>query len=234
MLPWSWVADSGYVRPSLVSLTPLSKPGALERSDRERVEPDARADPARVRTAVAKRQGHHAVRHAGEDPDGKLERAARVVDTDHVFVRETECLGGLRAHERGVVPRELGEGIGKLLQPPVVREPAVVKRRRGTNTISRPPADPLGARRRRSTGRRAPQRLRRDIGNDFGKLAAGKQPVMQDAVPLLVELGLAQDRFPGVAHDVVAGTILAADHQPQHFDRRFVRRTAEGSAAGRR
>ena len=30
MLPWSCVAESGYVRPSLVSLTPLSKPGALE------------------------------------------------------------------------------------------------------------------------------------------------------------------------------------------------------------
>ena len=42
---------------------------------------------------------------------------------------------------------------------------------------------------------------------------------MQDAVPLLVELGLSQDRFPGVAHDVVAGTILVPDHQPQHFNR---------------
>ena len=41
---------------------------------------------------------------------------------------------------------------------------------------------------------------------------------MQDAVPLPVELGLAQDRFPGLPHDVVAGTILAPDHQPQHFD----------------
>ena len=41
---------------------------------------------------------------------------------------------------------------------------------------------------------------------------------MQDAVPLPVELGLAQDRFPGLPHDVVAGTILASDHQPQHFD----------------
>ena len=30
MLPCSWVAESGYVRASLVSLTPLSKPGALE------------------------------------------------------------------------------------------------------------------------------------------------------------------------------------------------------------
>ena len=41
---------------------------------------------------------------------------------------------------------------------------------------------------------------------------------MQDAVPFLVELGLAQDWFPCLAHDVVAGTILAPDHQPQHFD----------------
>ena len=81
-------------------------------------------------TAVAKREGDHAVRHAGEDPDGKLERAARVIETDHLLVRKTERLGGLRAHERGVVPGELGEGIGKLLQPPVVREAAVVKRRR--------------------------------------------------------------------------------------------------------
>ena len=30
MLPWFWVADSEYVRASLVSLTPPSKPGALE------------------------------------------------------------------------------------------------------------------------------------------------------------------------------------------------------------
>ena len=42
---------------------------------------------------------------------------------------------------------------------------------------------------------------------------------MQDAVPLLVELGLSENRFPGVADDVVAGTILVHDHHPQHFDR---------------
>jgi hypothetical protein len=44
---------------------------------------------------------------------------------------------------------------------------------------------------------------------------------MQDAVPLPVELGLSKDRFPGLTHDVVAGTILADDHQPQHFNRGF-------------
>ena len=118
MLPWSWVAESGCVRPSLVSLTPLSKPGALGASDRERVEPDPRADPTRVRTAVAERQGDHAVRHAGEDPDGKLERAAGIVETDPILVRETERFGGLRAHERGVVPGQLGEGSGSSCSHP--------------------------------------------------------------------------------------------------------------------
>ena len=174
----------------------------------ERVEPDPRANPARVRTAIADRQRDHAVRHAREDGDGKLERAARVIETDHVLARQTERFGGLRAHERGVVPGELGEGIGKLLQPPVVREPAVVKRRRGKeHDLQATPGSrrrPGPRRRRRRSGRPSSARgsaVR--VGNDFGKLAAGKQPIVQDAVPLRVELALAQDRGPGLPHDVV-------------------------------
>ena len=131
MLPWFCVVDSGYVRAEPGHFDAAVEARGLGASDRERVEPDARADPPRVRTAIAERQGDHAVRHAGEDPDRKLERAARVLDTDHLLARNTERLGGLRAHERGVVPRELGERIGKLLQPSVVREAAVVKRRGG-------------------------------------------------------------------------------------------------------
>ena len=130
MLPWFWVADSGYVRASLVSVPPRQSRGRGA-SNLERVEPDARADPAGVRTAIAERQGDHAVRHAGEDRDGKLERAPRVIETDQVLARKTERLGGLQAYQRGVVPRELGEGVGKLLQPPVVGEAPVVKRWRG-------------------------------------------------------------------------------------------------------
>ncbi len=41
---------------------------------------------------------------------------------------------------------------------------------------------------------------------------------MQDAVPFRVELARAQDGLPGLPHDVVAGTILVADDQPQHFN----------------
>ena len=203
-------------------------------SDPERVEPDARADPARVRTAIAERQGDHAVGHAGEDRDGKLERAARVIETDHILARKTERFGGLRAHERRVVPGELGERIGKLLQPPVVREAPVVKRGRGEEHDLQARRRCTGAARHRSRRRELRQRLRGEFGDNFWKLAAGKQPIVQDAVPLPVELGVAQDRIPGLPHDVVAGTILASHHQPQHFNRRIVRRTAEGSAAGRR
>src|SRR6266571_5865769 len=41
---------------------------------------------------------------------------------------------------------------------------------------------------------------------------------MQETVPLSAEFGLAQDWFPGLPHDVVAGTVLASGHEPQHFD----------------
>ncbi len=73
----------------------------------------------------------------------------------------------------------------------------------------------------RALADRAPelrQGLRDEFGHNFWKLAAGKESIMEDAVPLPVELG-AQDRFPRLLHDVVAGPILAADHQPQHFNR---------------
>src|SRR5207253_1596694 len=77
----------------------------LGRSDFECIEPDSRSNPSGALTTVAKGEGHHIVRHAWEDPDWKLERAARVIDTHHLLVGKTEGLGGLRAHERGVVPR---------------------------------------------------------------------------------------------------------------------------------
>ena len=73
---------------------PAGKARCRGASDRERIEPNPRADPACVRTAVADRQGDDAVRHAGENPDGNLERAARVLDADHLLVRTVRCLEG--------------------------------------------------------------------------------------------------------------------------------------------
>ena len=204
-------------------------------SDFERVEPDPRADTARVRTTIAERQRDHAVRHSGDEPDGELERAARIFETDHILARHTERLGRLRAHERGVVPGQLGEGIGKLLQPPLVREAAVVKRRGREE-------DDLQAARRctprftgtRDRARELGQGLRGESGDNFWKLAAGKESIMQDAIPFVVELG-PQNRFPRLLQRRrMPETILACDHQPQYFDGGFVHRTAAGSAAGRR
>ncbi len=62
------------------------------------------------------------------------------------------------------------------------------------------------------------QGLRGESGDNFGKLAAGKQSIVQDAVPLALELARTQDRVPGLPHDVVAGALLASHDQPQHFD----------------
>ena len=93
----------------------------------ERIEPDSRSNPSRARTTVTKGERHDAVRHPWKDRDRQFERAARIIEADHIPARDTERLRHLRAHERGVVPRQLRERIRKLLQPPVVREAAVVK-----------------------------------------------------------------------------------------------------------
>src|SRR6185295_4362647 len=58
-------------------------------TDFERIEPDSGTNPPHPLTAIAKREGHHAIRHSGEDPDRKLERAARVVETHQLLVRKT-------------------------------------------------------------------------------------------------------------------------------------------------
>src|SRR5690349_7943764 len=72
----------------------------LRRADLERIEPDSSPNPPDALTTVAKRERDDAVRHAGEDPHSKLERASRVIETHQVPVRKTLCFGGLRAHQR--------------------------------------------------------------------------------------------------------------------------------------
>ena len=100
-------------------------------------------------------------------------------------------------------------------QPSLAKRPSCSEGE-GRKTTSRPPRDPLPPMERAQLG----QGLGGERGNDLGKLAAGKQAIMQDAVPLRVEVSRAEDRCPGLPHDVVAGTILVSRHQPEHFDRR--------------
>ena len=198
-------------------------------SDLERVEPDARADPTRVRTAIAERQGDHAVRHSREEQNGELERAARIIETDHILVRKTERFGGLRAHERGIVPGQLGERIGKLLQPPVVREAAVVKRRR------REEHDLQTTRRSRAAW---PAELRK--GLRFASWARLRGARCRQAAHH-ARRGSTSCRTrprPGSVSRCPARCRSPDDpcRRPSApaLRRRFVRRTGEGSAAGRR
>jgi hypothetical protein len=53
-------------------------------------------------TTVAKRDGDDVVRHAGNNPDRKVERAPRVLKPDHLSVRKTRRLGCLRADHAGL------------------------------------------------------------------------------------------------------------------------------------
>src|SRR5260370_170215 len=91
--------------------------------------------------------------------------------------------------ESGVVPGQLGERIGKLLQPPVIREVAVVKRGRGKEHELQPtpgatsaPARTGGARAAADDARELRERLPGELGDNFRKLTAGKESIMEDAV----------------------------------------------------
>ncbi len=235
MLPWSWVAESGYARSAPAEFGAAVEARCRGAPQRERVEPDARADPAGVRSAVPERERDHAVRHAGQNPDGKLQRAARVIDTDHVPARDTERLGRLRAHERGVVPRQLRERIGKLLQPPVVRVSTVVQRRgrkehdlETRRSASAAPRRALPTSRASSARapRRDPARLREArcrqavhrAGRDSTSCRTRPRPGSVSTSPARCR-GRDDPRLPPSAPALQPG---------------IVRRTAAGSAAGRR
>ena len=163
--------------PELGEAGPAVEARGFGASDRERIEPDPRANPTGVRTAVAERQSDHAVRHSGEEPDRELERAARIVETDHVLARKTERFGGGRAHQRGIVPGQLGEGIGKLLQPPVVGEAAVVQRGGGEEDHLQASCRTTGRPRRRRWSAPAPPRAAAvSVGTTSGSSLPASKP----------------------------------------------------------
>src|SRR5690606_20873970 len=62
----------------------------------------------------------------GGAQDGGLDLAPADGELDEVAVLEAELGGGGEADEGGVVPSQLGDGIGGFLKPAVVRETTVV------------------------------------------------------------------------------------------------------------
>ena len=63
---------------------------------------------------------------AGDDVHRNLQRSAAALDAQDVAVLDAEQLGLRRGDQRGVVPGELGDGVGPLLEPGVVGEAAIV------------------------------------------------------------------------------------------------------------
>ena len=96
------------------------------------VDADARADLAGSPAPVAQKDRDRSVGLARHDPGRKLHGSAAITQLDDVFVLDTEPAAPGRADERGVVPGELGQGLGQFLQPAVVGPAAVPDRRVGT------------------------------------------------------------------------------------------------------
>ena len=92
------------------------------------VEAHAGAGASGVRASVAEVQRGRAVHVAGLNEYRRVERAAFVRQLQQVAGLHAQAVRGGRTEERGVVPGELGDGLGQFLQPAVIGEAAIVNR----------------------------------------------------------------------------------------------------------
>ena len=196
----------------LHDLEPARRPGGLARAQGVGVEADTRPHPARAPPAEAEVHGHGAVGVAGEDPQRGLHGPAAELQLGHLGEVPARRLlgphpaeggGRLRADEGHVVPRDLRERPRQLLQPAQVREAAVED-------------GGVGAERDLEPGRgRGPAGLRPLAGDDLHRLrlegGAGHDPVVEGAVPALLEVLRAELRLPVGADDVVALRLALAE-----------------------
>src|SRR5262245_9077171 len=105
-----------------------------------------------------------------------------MIETDEVLVCNAKRLGGLHAHDRGVIPRELGERIRKFLQPAIISKTAVVKGwRRQEDDLQSTRRSHIGllvASAAADCAREFGKGLPCERGHDRRKLAAGQQSVV--------------------------------------------------------
>ena len=103
---------------------------ALRRAQAVRIEADAGAGASGPGAAVAQVQRDGAIHVARLHPHRRPQRAALVSQLAPCrrFPTAFSAVRRRRAHDRGVVPGQLGDGLGQFLQPAVVGEAAVVDR----------------------------------------------------------------------------------------------------------
>ena len=115
----------------LLDLEPGSRPRLVGGPQTVDVDADARADLAGPPPPVAQKNRHRSLGLARHDPGRKLHGFAAITQLDDVFVLDTEPLCQGRAEERGIVPGQLGQGLGQFLEPAVIGPAAVTDRRVG-------------------------------------------------------------------------------------------------------
>ena len=207
IVQWSWVQATIAVSPVLRSCRPPRPHARVARAQRVRVEAHAVADAAGARAAVAEVHGHGAVGVARQHPERRHDRAAaerELGELGHVAARgllrlhAAESGGGLRAHERHVVPGDLAERLRQLLQPAEVGEAPVEDGRIRAERDLEPVRAAACGRRRGGPG----------AGLDAQRPGFEGRPrddaVVERPVPALLEVGLPERALPVGADDRVA------------------------------
>ena len=120
-------------RDQLVSLPGLlylraANPGVFRGREQVGIKTDARAHMAGPAPSVAQVQGEGIIGLAGRNPDGRLHPLPVRAQLHHIAVRHAQLVGARGADQSGVVPSQLGEGLGQFLQPTIVREAAIPNR----------------------------------------------------------------------------------------------------------
>ena len=188
------------------------------RAQRVGVEADAlvlKARDAAPLAAIAKRQAEREVRHAGLNPDAALDRATVRRDGNHVAVLPAELRRRLAADEHGVVPDELGNRVGQLLEPAVVRITTVVHARVAVEDDFE-----LVLGRGRGCGRRGNRACHRSpierTGNRRGR-RANEQAVVQELLPLLLVERAADQGSEGLAGEGIGIRDGITEQVAEHF-----------------
>ena len=180
------------------------------RTDRVGVEARPAADPSRLAASVAEIDGDAVVGMAGNDQNGGLDLLAVQRDLDDIRLLELVFDQSGVADQRGVVPGEVGDRLGQLLQPADIGVAPVVER----GIRAEDDLDRIGGGRGRSLQGAGPGRYRlRLVGG------ALDESVVQRLPPVRLEVALGRERrLPGGAHRLVGRNQgLVDQHRLDHL-----------------
>ena len=210
----------------LPDLEAVSRPRLIRGADRVRVETGPVSDVSRSRPAITEVNGDGIAGLARQYPNRTTDRAAAVAQLSHLFVREAESLGRGRAHEDGIVPRQLRQGFWQLLKPAVIREPPVPDSRVGPEKdLQSRPAFPRGRRKPEVFPQR--ERTGRQGGSDYYSAVKRLAPGFLEALRAHLRLPVFLDdvvtlalRFSGECREDLVRRFAAVQRRDERLDDR--------------